>query len=821
MNFCAFIVPRVFLFLTLMSWLAVMPALSQVCPVGLTKTTPTERFVVRGQGLVTDRQTGLMWQRCPIGQQFAADWTCTGSEIIFTWQSALHYVEQLNGGEIGDNLGYTDWRVPNLKELASIVEYGCDAPALNTAIFPSQGRGLMLTATPYRTDPSKFWYLRATNGVDLAQSSTPTLVTHRFLRLVRLDTTVTPTAPINDTGVDWWSREDKIAYQSAQTDYPGQDADTGRDAGKVNAADGQAGFAFVKLDAVGRPLSPDAAAWSCVKDHVTGLIWEVKTADGGLHDRQGRYYWYEPDATVNGGQSGRLDYDLGPLCYGYRGPGPEGDCNTWSFVVKTNQEGLCGRTDWRLPTLPEWRSIVAYGRTDPAIDTDFFPNTLTANEWWTATTVPADTRNAFALLLSDGGDVFDQKAATNYVRLVSGPLALSPTDRDGDGIADSDDNCPELANPDQADGNGDGLGDACTAPPPAPDRDGDGVPDAWDNCPDLANPDQVDRDGDGLGDVCDTPPPPLDSDGDGTPDATDNCPTTPNRDQADGNGDGLGDACTAPAVPLDSDGDGVPDDRDNCPVLANPDQADADGDGLGDPCDSTPPDDPDGDGIIDHQDNCPRRANPDQIDLDWDGLGAACDPRECWVFAAGREYIQPLTEGYHLNLTVPMLAFTRIETVNQRIVLTPAVVHSGVYETSFTVATNGQREALTIQVLPSNALLGDVDGDGRVDALDAQLLLRYLFGLRGADLRTGLASAAGATRVTASEIVTYLDCLGSIFDIDDNGRLDALSDGLLLSRYLIKGGRGPALIARALATDARRTMPFEVEDYLRHLVGDD
>jgi len=84
-----------------------------------------------------------------------------------------------------------------------------------------------------------------------------------------------------------------------------------------------------------------------------------------------------------------------------------------------------------------------------------------------------------------------------------------------------------------------------------PDRDGDGVPDADDNCPDVANPDQADADGDGIGDACDTCDhclpcavgPDHDEDGDKIPDGCDNCPAVPNADQADADGDGIGDAC--------------------------------------------------------------------------------------------------------------------------------------------------------------------------------------------------------------------------------------------------------------------------------------
>ena len=91
------------------------------------------------------------------------------------------------------------------------------------------------------------------------------------------------------------------------------------------------------------------------------------------------------------------------------------------------------------------------------------------------------------------------------------------SDTDGDGICDAVDNCPTAANADQADADQDGKGDACdgcptdpakTAPGacgcgvPETDSDGDGVPDCKDNCPNDSNPDQADADNDGVGDAC-------------------------------------------------------------------------------------------------------------------------------------------------------------------------------------------------------------------------------------------------------------------------------------------------------------------------------
>ena len=234
-------------------------------------------------------------------------------------------------------------------------------------------------------------------------------------------------------------------------------------------------------------------------------------------------------------------------------------------------------------------------------------------------------------------------------------------DLDGDGVVNSADNCPSVANEDQADtdadGAGDGVGDACDnclelANDDQADADADGLGDGCDNCAGVANDDQTDTDGDLRGDACD-----LDIDNDGLTNTLDNCPDVDNDNQLDGDSDGAGDACDTCAAfanpgQEDEDGDGVGDGCDNCPVHANVDQADADNDIVGDTCDNCPAlanrdqadgdddgletgdhhggdacdDSKDGDDVVDTGDHCPAVANDDQLDTDSDTVGDACDP---------------------------------------------------------------------------------------------------------------------------------------------------------------------------------------------------
>ena len=144
-------------------------------------------------------------------------------------------------------------------------------------------------------------------------------------------------------------------------------------------------------------------------------------------------------------------------------------------------------------------------------------------------------------------------------------LILDDDDTDADGIVDPEDNCPEIANEDQADLDDDGVGDVCDE-----DVDGDGILNGADNCLTIINPGQANLDGD----VCD-----VDMDGDGVNNNIDNCSLQTNASQADKDGDGLGNVCDP-----DIDGDGVLNVNDNCDYAVNPDQADEDGDGRGDAC---------------------------------------------------------------------------------------------------------------------------------------------------------------------------------------------------------------------------------------------
>ena len=234
-----------------------------------------------------------------------------------------------------------------------------------------------------------------------------------------------PTAAgkLNDTGITQCADGSTNGLSCPVSSYPNQDAQTGRDFNSNDDSDGHAGFSFTKLDANGNPLLANATSWSCVKDNVTGLIWEVKqggngtVGDEGLHDADDLYNWYSTDSSNNGSFVGYED--AAAICHGYSSTNAASYCNTQSFVERVNQAGLCGANDWRLPTRESLRSIASYDRVSPAIDTDYFPQT--SSSWYWSSSPDANyNSHSWIVSFNYGYDNGSHKSHSRNVRLVRG-----------------------------------------------------------------------------------------------------------------------------------------------------------------------------------------------------------------------------------------------------------------------------------------------------------------------------------------------------------------------------------------------------------------
>lgn len=280
-------------------------------------------------------------------------------------------------------------------------------------------------------------------------------------------------------------------------------------------------------------------------------------------------------------------------------------------------DGLTTTLEEALETRPDLPDTDGDGYMDGV---DCYPNDAT-RQTCGATTIVVDPD-------SDNDGICD--AAVSETDPVTGtPCTPNPL-----GAAD---NCSLVSNPDQADADADGIGDACEQVlniVVENDGDSDGIPDDLEVSVFLTDPNNPDTDGDGLSDgdevygmtyqdgagplnpdvdadgICDGPTtvteiPATCPDGKtddeegcdtsehaveicnaGPVGTGDNCPIVENSEQEDTDGDGVGDGCQG-----DIDGDGIPDvgdeetPADNCPFVKNENQEDSDGDGIGDECD--------------------------------------------------------------------------------------------------------------------------------------------------------------------------------------------------------------------------------------------
>lgn len=133
--------------------------------------------------------------------------------------------------------------------------------------------------------------------------------------------------------------------------------------------------------------------------------------------------------------------------------------------------------------------------------------------------------------------------------------------------------------------------------------------------------------------------------------------------------------------------------------------------------------------------------------------------------------------------------------------------------TAASIVGSASFESTSVEIVQSQFNL-DIDGNGDTDALtDGLLALRYLFAFTGNTLIDGVLGP-GATRNTASEISNYLDEARDIMlDVDGNGMADALTDGILIVRYLF-GFTGETLISGAVGPNATRFTAAEIEAHL-------
>ena len=152
-----------------------------------------------------------------------------------------------------------------------------------------------------------------------------------------------------------------------------------------------------------------------VRDNVTGLIWEVKTAMDGTpnyndpHDADNTYTWYDSDPDTNGGDAGT----------------PGSGTDTEGFIKALNDAKYGGYSDWRLPTVKELSDIVNYSipYPGPTIDSGYFPNTK-PDLYWSSNTRSDIPSYAWVTIFNYGSNGYGNKYGSYYARAVRGGQAV-------------------------------------------------------------------------------------------------------------------------------------------------------------------------------------------------------------------------------------------------------------------------------------------------------------------------------------------------------------------------------------------------------------
>jgi len=175
---------------------------------------------------------------------------------------------------------------------------------------------------------------------------------------------------------------------------------------------------YSAIGSSGEAMPADTGPGPCALDSWTGLIWEVKTDQPGLHDWRNTYSWYNPNE-----QHGELDYRGTPN----GGQCAASDCDTWNYSLAVNKTGLCGYKDWRLPTRDELASIsdLRKAKTPPTFNLNYFPHGQ-ADEYWSANDYQFRWDAAWVWNYQFGHDRVDWKKEPKRIRLVRGePLNLA------------------------------------------------------------------------------------------------------------------------------------------------------------------------------------------------------------------------------------------------------------------------------------------------------------------------------------------------------------------------------------------------------------
>lgn len=504
-------------------------------------------FIDNGDGTITDRNTHLMWQ--------AED-----DNLSYAWDNAGAYCSSLMlGGYMGD------WRLPSVKELMGIADFGQASPAIDLLYFPGTEPVKYWSGDTFSSAPADAWGIDLAGGfVNIHTKSIPGRVRCvRESEIVFGSFTDNTDGTVSDltTGLTWQQSDDDIARTWEE--------------------------ALGYCENLELPASPSLDDWRLptVKElqSLTARDRTDPAIDPLFMGADSGRYWSSTTVQAQTANAWTVDFLEGSVAAGTKTDNQYGTAPVKPYLVRCVRGGHAG-------SLGESElSVVLVGPTGPAE-----PVIVNAAATYTATVRNNGLFDAEGVVLSEilppgtalvsgtwnNGTCTDAAgiASCDIGSLASGSdvvIALIIQAPDSPGLINNTVTVVSITNDDIKANNSSSVSTQVD-----PDDDNDLIPDSLDNCPSVSNADQLDTDGDKTGDACDP-----DMDDDSVLNGVDNCPLIANTDQLNTDGDGMGDACDP-----DKDNDGVLNAADNCPLVLNPKQIDTDADGIGDLCEIRFPD---------------------------------------------------------------------------------------------------------------------------------------------------------------------------------------------------------------------------------------